>query len=443
METVEESMNDTVYVFSSLIELEISKNPGSTFVTNINRALGNAFGTAKGRSFDAKIFSHTKRKIDLEFYVTDANGIVVYDSSAKRVGLDYSKYNDVLLTLKGKYGARSSKLGDWDKEGSIFIAAPIRFKGKTIGVLTLIKPKSSILPFIDFAKERFYRLSLLIAVSISAAFCIAVYFIFSPIRKLSEYVSALRSKSRPNFPKIGVPEIRELGEEMDQLVREVAGKEYVENYVQALTHEIKSPLSSILASVELISDDPNRLGKLLQNIESEGLRIRTIIEKLLELSALENVSHLEKQPNLNMHDLLREVLDSVSPEADRKKLLIRRGDSAATIEGNRFFLGTAIRNLLQNALDFALPESEIQVRSGIREGVWFLEIENEGPRIPEYASERIFERFYSLPRPDTGRKSSGLGLAFVREVLELHSGGVEIINMEKGVLSRIRIPIRT
>ncbi|TGJ99327.1 two-component system sensor histidine kinase CreC [Leptospira semungkisensis] len=444
METVEESMNDTVYVLSSLIEQELLKHPNLPFQSNINHVLGDSFEKAKGKAFEAKIYSHTKRKIDLEFYVTNANGIVAYDSSGKRTGEDYSRYNDVFLTLKGKYGVRSSKLGKNDTESAIFIAAPIYFKGRIAGVLTLIKPKASILPFIDFAKEKFYRISLLVAVFISLVFCVAVYFIFSPIRKLSGYVSALRSKKRPSLPKIGVPEIRELGEQMDQLVREIAGKEYVENYVQVLTHEIKSPLSSILASVELLSEDPNRLQPLLQNIQLESKRMQTVIEKLLELSALENVSSLEIQTGLRSEEILTEVVNSFSAESDRKKIKLSVSGQDISLDGNRFFLTTAFRNLLQNALDFSYVNTQIGIQTGISEnGEWFLEIQNEGPNIPDYALARIFERFYSLPRPDTGRKSSGLGLAFVQEVAELHSGKIEIYNWAGGVISKFSIPIRS
>lgn len=443
METVEESMNDTVHVLASLIEQELLKHPEVNFESNINRALGASFKKAKEKNFNAKIYNHTKRKIDLEFYVTDAKGIVLYDSAEKRVGEDYSRYNDVFLTLKGKYGVRSSKLGASDTESAIFIAAPIYFKGKITGVLTLVKPKGSILPFIDFAKEKFYKTSLLVAVFISLVFCIAVYFIFSPIRKLSGYVAALRSKKRPSLPKIGVPEIRELGEQMDQLVREIAGKEYVENYIQVLTHEIKSPLSSILASAELLAEDPKRLKPLLQNVQLESKRIQTVIEKLLELSALENVSNMEIQTGLNTKELLKEVLDSLTPEADKKKIKLNLFGPDVFIDGNRFFLITTFRNLLQNALDFSYANTEVRINTGLlQDKEWFIEIKNEGPNIPDYALERIFEKFYSLPRPDTGRKSSGLGLTFVREVAELHSGRVEINNWEKGVISLFFLPIK-
>ena len=59
-----------------------------------------------------------------------------------------------------------------------------------------------------------------------------------------------------------------------------------------------------------------------------------------------------------------------------------------------------------------------------------IEIEDSGPGIPDYASVRVFERFYSLPRPDSGKKSTGLGLCFVKEVAQLHGGSVDLSNRE-------------
>jgi two-component system sensor histidine kinase CreC len=71
-----------------------------------------------------------------------------------------------------------------------------------------------------------------------------------------------------------------------------------------------------------------------------------------------------------------------------------------------------------------------------------LTVANDGPHIPAYALDRVFDRFYSLPRPETGEKSSGLGLTFVREVALLHGGKVTITNQPgSGVKATLRLPV--
>ncbi|WP_082271346.1 two-component system sensor histidine kinase CreC [Leptospira interrogans] len=435
MEAVEESLNDTAHLLASLLEREFSQKNDSLEKIS-ERILSPMMQTTTERDLNSKIFEITKKKVDLQLYVTDERGIVIYDSEKLKKGQDYSKKNDVYLTLQGKYGARSSLL--FGSEKGLFVAAPIRKSGKIIGVLTVIKPKKSLIPFIESARKKFWNLSLYVALSIIILFISILYFLFSPIRKLSEYISALRFQKRVPFPKISIPEIRGLGEEMDRLFRELAGKEYVENYVQSMTHEIKSPLSSLLASSELIIENPDRLESLVSNIQLEGRRIQTILEKLLELSSLENQSQLEKKLNLNLQDVVQETVASSISEAVRKKIRFRELTETVYVEGNFFFLGMALRNLVQNALDFSNPGSEITVRCGKENGFPFLEVEDSGPGIPSYALERIFEKFYSLPRPDTGRKSSGLGLAFVREIAKLHDAGLEVKNgTSTGVIARI------
>ncbi|KAK2621051.1 two-component system sensor histidine kinase CreC [Leptospira interrogans] len=435
MEAVEESLNDTAHLLASLLEREFSQKNDSLEKIS-ERILSPMMQTTTERDLNSKIFEITKKKVDLQLYVTDERGIVIYDSEKLKKGQDYSKKNDVYLTLQGKYGARSSLL--FGSEKGLFVAAPIRKSGKIIGVLTVIKPKKSLIPFIESARKKFWNLSLYVALSIIILFISILYFLFSPIRKLSEYISALRFQKRVPFPKISVPEIRGLGEEMDRLFRELAGKEYVENYVQSMTHEIKSPLSSLLASSELIIENPDRLESLVSNIQLEGRRIQTILEKLLELSSLENQSQLEKKLNLNLQDVVQETVASSISEAVRKKIRFRELTETVYVEGNFFFLGMALRNLVQNALDFSNPGSEITVRCGKENGFPFLEVEDSGPGIPSYALERIFEKFYSLPRPDTGRKSSGLGLAFVREIAKLHDADLEVKNgTSTGVVARI------
>ncbi|EMM98726.1 GHKL domain protein [Leptospira noguchii str. 2007001578] len=435
MEAVEESLNDTAHLLASLLERELSQTNDSLEKIS-ERVFFPIMRTTTQKDLNSKIFEITKKKVDLQLYVTNERGIVIYDSEKLKKGQDYSKKNDVYLTLQGKYGARSSLL--FGSEKGLFIAAPIRNSGKIIGVLTVIKPKKSLIPFIESTRKKFWNLSLYVALSIIILFISILYFLFSPIRKLSEYVSALRFQKRIPFPKISVPEIRGLGEEMDRLFRELAGKEYVENYIQSMTHEIKSPLSSLLASCELIIENPDRLESLISNIQLEGKRIQTILEKLLELSSLENQSQLEKTPNLNLQDIVQETVVSSISEAVRKKIKLKELTETVYVEGNSFFLGMALRNLVQNALDFSNSDSEITVRCGKENGFPFLEVEDSGPGIPSYALERIFEKFYSLPRPDTGRKSSGLGLAFVREIAKLHDADLEVKNGTSiGVVARI------
>src|SRR5690606_7287706 len=102
-----------------------------------------------GRDLGAEIWDIEKRRVSYRVMVTDAQGIVVYDSAGVDLGRDNSRWNDVYLTLRGRYGARSTRSDPEDESSSVMhVAAPIRNGAEIIGVLTVAKPNKAIEPFI-------------------------------------------------------------------------------------------------------------------------------------------------------------------------------------------------------------------------------------------------------------------------------------------------------
>ncbi|MEG2034495.1 MAG: hypothetical protein RR376_27900, partial [Janthinobacterium sp.] len=107
------------------------------------------------RQPQATIWGLPKNQVNHRIYVTDANGIVVLDSNGVAVGQDYSRWNDVYLTLRGEYGARSSRSDADDPSSSVMhVGAPIRDNGQIIGVVTVAKPNSSLQPYVDRTERR-------------------------------------------------------------------------------------------------------------------------------------------------------------------------------------------------------------------------------------------------------------------------------------------------
>ncbi|WP_265370184.1 two-component system sensor histidine kinase CreC [Leptospira meyeri] len=446
METVEESLNDTAHILSAFVEERLKQNPEDIhhFKLFLHTLFSPVFENTNKRSFEAKIYSLLKTNTDIQLYITDKNGIVVYDSESYREGLNYSKFNDVYLTLQGKYGARSSKLLDTEGEGALFVASPIRFKNQMIGVLTVIKPKTGVIPFIDEAKRKFWRISLFVASAIAILFSLLAYLSFRPILRLSQYVSSLRKKEKVVFPKIGIRELNELGKEVDLLVEEIEGKKYIESYIQTLTHEIKSPLSSILASVELLQSHPNESDRLTKNIHEEAKRIQNLIEQMLELSSLEGKKTIMLEDRVLLYDLVQEVIANFKSELEWKSIQIftECKNKLLEMQGNRNYLYLTIENLIRNSIDFAKKNDTIRIRIEEKpdHSIDF-SVMDEGHSIPDFALDRITEKFYSLPRPTNNRKSSGLGLSIVSQIVDLHSGKLKVQNRSpRGVEVLIQFP---
>ena len=115
-------------------------------------------------------------------------------------------------------------------------------------------------------------------------------------------------------------------------------------------------------------------------------------------------------------------------------------DDELCVIGERFLLQQALANLLDNAVDFTPPGGLIRCSAECDGELLTFSLFNQGEPIPDYALPRLTERFYSLPRPGSGRKSTGLGLNFVQEVLELHGGELQLLNVAGGVEARLQLP---
>ena len=382
---------------------------------------------------DARIWGVRKRAFDYRVYITDARGIVVYDSAGRDGGKDYSRWNDVYLTLRGEYGARSSRSDPDDDTSSVMhVAAPIRDDaGAIIGSLTVAKPNRSVEPFIAASQRAILRqgglllgLSFLVGVAVT-------WWLSRALGSLGRYARAVTAGERVAAPELGNSEIGELGRALATMRERLDGKQYVEHYVQTLAHEMKSPLAAIRGAAEILAQDPPEADRLrfIANLESQSNRLASMIDRMLALAAVESRQRLTELEALDLAALARETVLAAEPRLHARQVQVEFTDfpERAPLRGDRFLLVQAIGNLLENAIAFSPEGGTIRLALDRDGGHWRLRIGDEGPGIPEFAQARIFERFYSLPRPD-GARSSGIGLNFVREVMALHGGQVSVGN---------------
>jgi two-component system sensor histidine kinase CreC len=188
--------------------------------------------------------------------------------------------------------------------------------------------------------------------------------------------------------------------------------------------------------------DPPKQAHFLANIRNEANRIQDIVDRMLELSKLENLKNLKKKERILMHSLVKTVLESKQILLSKKSLrVLSHIPSDILIEGDAFLLYQALSNLIQNAIDFSLAGSQIELLGELEGGRFRFSVRDYGQGIPDYAKARVFEKFFSLQRPDTGGKSTGLGLNFVREIAVLHQGEISLENCpEGGVRAILTLP---
>lgn len=430
LEAVEEVLVDEANLLAAFVESEMPD--GRLPVERLREV----FRKVGERSFQARIYQMDKRRVDERLYLTDDKGVVVFDSEGRDEGKDFSQWRDVYLTLRGEYGARTSRDEPNNPATSVLhVAAPIRFEGRIVGVLTLRKPTASINFFLETARPSFVIAGAVAALAVILLGIVVSTWFTRPIRKLTSYARSVRDGGRPPFPKLGSSEIAEMGTAFEGMREALEGKKYVEEYVQSLTHELKSPIAAIQGAAEILQDerDPAAQAKFLGNIRTESARMHRIVERMLELAALESRRGLEKVEALDLAELVEESLARLQDRLEAKALRVETQiPDGLPLRGERFLLESAIGNLLQNAVDFSPRGGSLRLNAEDLGPSLLLSIADQGAGVPDYALPRLFERFYSLPRPEGGKKSSGLGLSFVREVARLHGGSIEIQNRSEG-----------
>jgi two-component system sensor histidine kinase CreC len=459
-QVVEETLADNANIIACLIAPEVVTQKIETpdFQNKISQILN--------RKIDAKIWRQQKNNVSQQLYITDARGIVLYDSQGLATGQDYSRWNDVYLTLHGRYGVRSTRSDPNDSSTStMYVAAPIIWNNQLVGVLTLVKPGVSVQPYIDLAqRDMAIRAAWIVALSLIVS-AMLTWWLRHGIEQVRRYALRLTPQETSGQGDVAVSivkqkplrfwvarELNDLTQTIDLMREALAGKAYVETYVHTLTHELKSPLTAILASAELLQDDlpPADRLRFTQNIHEQTQRLQNLIERLLLLARLEKQQDrieqkLEKKP-IVISAIIAQLLQERSTIIEVRELSIQSNVVAGLIvHAEPFWFNQALGNILDNALDFtphggvitiscfALADEDQGNNKKVKENNIMIQIKNEGCAIPDYALPQVFDRYFSLPRPESGRKSTGIGLTLVREVMALHRGEVHVENVDGGV----------
>ncbi len=377
-------------------------------------------------------------------YITDKNGIVVADSWQQDIGADFSRWNDVYLTLRGQYGARTTAENPDDPMSTVMhVAAPIYHEGEIIGSVTVAKANRSVQPFIDKSRHNVLFYMVIMSVLVLFVGALLTWRIHSALNKLEDYADKMGRGEKVNKPTFRIfYEYRTLSNALEKMRNQLDGKQYVEEYVQTLTHELKSPLSAIKGASEILQMplSPEKTSRFAGNIERESQRMQSLIDKLLELARLEKLPQLTQVSPLNISTTLEEIISASDARLSQKLVKCRLTlETKEPFRCDHFLLKQALFNLMDNALDFVESDGEIHWHISKQQKQFIFSIYNTGPQIPDYALNRLTERFYSLPRKN-GEKSTGLGLNFVEQVAKLHGGLLEIKNGDDGVQVSLKLP---
>ena len=231
-ESAEEGLIETAQLMATVIEQDVEYGALPT------DRIGGIFRDLYARRFSAQIYNLHKTRVELRAYVTNRHGQVVYDSTGRDLGKDYSGWRDVRNTLLGEYGARTTRDVAADKHSSVmYVGAPIRWNGEIVGVVTLGKPVQSFGQFVSAARGNIISVGIVSALSALALALVLSFWLIRPLGITSDLLASLRTawwhdeQGRRRFsPRRAWRALRAQARAAGQEVRDAAaGRAYVQD----------------------------------------------------------------------------------------------------------------------------------------------------------------------------------------------------------------------
>ena len=394
---------------------------------------------------------------NLAIYVTDKDGLLVLDSRGLTLGKDMRDANEVESALSGVTDSTSVVMeeaaGSKKARGAVieyflksrFLNAsnPIYGNnGEIIGTVVVVAP------LIDLMGESYLLRFIFYIFVISLLFgFLGSYRISRNINRIQKYTSNLFGGEDVLMPDLN-NQFNKLARTIRDARSDVELKDDVEQYIDTLAHELRTPITGIQLTAEnlLTPMSDKQRKRFVENILESNRHMDILVNRLLELSRIERREALKNVEILNIKEAVNTVLNApsrVKTILDKDLNIDIQISSNATLNGEKILLEQAIGNIVNNALDFSPASGKITIKASQTNSAISIIVLDDGPGIPPQVINKLFTRFFSVTRPDTGARGNGLGLRFVRKIMKLHGGEVSLQNrfIQQGAEARLRFPL--
>lgn len=347
-------------------------------------------------------------------------------------------------------GQQSDSIFDSDTGKTITVSVPVESRGETIGGVYLAENVSSISDTIRTIKTSLIIFCVIIVFVLGIISMVISYAITQPF---SEFTEVARSISKGDFSRRaserGFNEVAEVGKALNYMSDELnALDEKRKNFVSDVSHELKTPMAGIKlicdSLVEAGNPDMETVREFLGDMSEEVDRLTRLINRLLTLSRLDSGTN-QSYSDVDICALCNGVTRGLRKLAIEKEIELVFDPvhiEKLIIIADYDKIYEAVYNMVDNAIKYTPDRGHITVRVKEENKSCVIDIEDDGPGIPDSEKPKVFDRFYRLDDSrarDTG--GTGLGLAISREAILLHKGTVQVIDApEKGSIFRITLP---
>ncbi len=401
-----------------------------------------------------------------ELSLISGQPLVLYDAEGNLVSkkIAHMDSTDIRRTLAYALTNKTAYLLEGD---ALYYLAPLRVANEQVGVVQFYYSLEDELQFY----HRIQRLFINIGGAVFLLSFILAYFYFNSfangiiqLQKMVEGIGdghydtyALSRKDEIGSLSKGIhsmserisKNIHDMKEEQQKLNLAINKLSLLDQqqkqFIGNVTHEFKTPLTSIKAYVDLLEmypDDEVLLEKAKADIKSETQRLYEMVEKVLQLSAMEKYEFEYHKERLELSQVIEGVINSLRGKIEKFSLALETNLTEAYVEADRDSLVIVLVNLLDNAIKYNHPRGRISVKNYQKDSQVVVEIENTGLGIPEEAAQRIFEPFYTVDKNRSREKGgTGLGLSLAKRYVEAHGGSIALVPKDSNIIVfRIILP---
>jgi signal transduction histidine kinase len=237
----------------------------------------------------------------------------------------------------------------------------------------------------------------------------------------------------------GEDEVAQLAERMEEMRRSLHQtytqlrqlNQLKDEYLFSVAHEVRTPLSSLVASVEILSSDysdmaPQELASTVRRIERSAVRLKTLVENVLDAGSIRAGRFSIYPSALDLHQVVEGTVVTLQPLLDekRQRLDLDVPEALPAVMADERRIGQVFANLLSNASKFGPEGDRIEVRAAARENDILIGVTDHGPGIPLPEQGELFERYFRAASSARSTPGTGLGLAISKAIVEAHGGSV-------------------
>jgi two-component system OmpR family sensor kinase len=303
------------------------------------------------------------------------------------------------------------------------------------------------------------------AITLVLSLLIGIFIARSISRPLKQISTASTVMAAGNYairvPEKGPLEVRRLASSFNLMAGQVeSGQQAMRDFVSNVSHELKTPLTSIQGFSQAIMEgaitDEDSTQRAAKIIHEEAARMTRMVEDLLDLARIDSGQVVMQKSPLNLENILRSTVDRLRPQAAEKQIQLQESFLLLPrVVGDGDRLAQVFTNLLDNAIRHTPTQGRVSIqakvvkdiirtvdvrpehvqaqhKTSVSERGDFVEVNitDSGPGIPPEDLARIFERFYQVDKSRKRGKGTGLGLAIIKEIVDSHSGYVRVSSYE-------------